>query len=121
MCEVIETLVVIITPVMYIMCDDRYSFVHFYHLRLLVQYQFSLSGRSWDQFLIDNILGPTKFWPTSLSKSRLKRRKCIDVKLSVPKLDANLLQIEYDQLNLSRNISVKKGNYVAIKKIPISL
>ena len=51
---------------------DRSLFHHGF-IKILVQHQLSLVGRSWDELLVINDLGLTQYWPTLHSCTR---RKC---------------------------------------------
>jgi hypothetical protein len=49
--------------------DPERSLFHHGLLKILVQHQLSLVGKSWDVLLAENDFGPTQYWPTLLPKS----------------------------------------------------
>ena len=55
--------------------NQDHSLFHHNLIKILIQFQLSTIYMSWDQLLVENGFGQTKFWPPSTSKSRLKRRK----------------------------------------------
>ena len=51
--------------------QDRNIFHHDL-IKMLVQYQLVTIGKTWDEFLKENELGLTQFWPTYLAKTHAK-------------------------------------------------
>ena len=51
------------------------NFLHLGLIKILVQYQLSIHGKNWDQFLARNDLVHNEFWPSFKSKTLCKRRK----------------------------------------------
>ena len=54
--------------------DQDRSLFHHGLLKIVVQYQFSMIGKSWDQLLNENNFGQTQFWPSPIPKTQQKRR-----------------------------------------------
>ena len=52
---------------------DRSLFPHGL-IKILIQHQLSLSCKSWDEFLVENKLGSTQYWPNPPPKTRRKRK-----------------------------------------------
>ena len=51
------------------------SLLHLGLIKILVQYELSINGENWDQFLARNDLGHNEFWLSIKSKTLCKRRK----------------------------------------------
>ena len=50
------------------------SLFHHSLIKILIQHQLSLSCRSWDEFLVENKLGSTQYWPNPPPKTHRKRK-----------------------------------------------
>ena len=55
---------------------DR-SLFHHGLVKIIIQHQLSLNGKSWDEFLIECQLGPTQYWPNPPPKTHRKRKATV--------------------------------------------
>ena len=60
---------------------DR-SLFHHGLVKIIIQHQLSLIGKSWDEFLIECQLGPTQCWLNPSPKTRKKRKAPIKSEVS---------------------------------------
>ena len=82
------------------------SFLHLGLIKILVQYQLSINGKNWDQFLAKNDLVHNEFWPSFKSKTLCKRRK--SSVFANPALGSNLT---LEKLEVRNQISMQNlGN-----------
>ena len=61
------------------------SLCHHGLIKILLQFQLSAKGVSWDKFLVDCKLGPTQYWPNPSPRIR-RRRKAINPEVKKPKV-----------------------------------
>ena len=54
--------------------NPNISLFHHGLIKILVQHQLSLIGRSWDELLAENKLGSTQYWPNPPPKTHRKRK-----------------------------------------------
>ena len=59
---------------------DRILFHHGL-IKIMVQHQLSLVGRSWDELLVANDLGLTQYWPTLRPQTRRKHKYPLNLEI----------------------------------------
>ena len=60
---------------------DR-SLFHHGLVKIIIQHQLSLNGKSWDEFLIECQLGLTQYWPNPPPKTHRKRKAIVKSNVS---------------------------------------
>ena len=94
---------------------DR-SLFHHGLIKILVQHQLSLIGRSWDELLAENKLGLTQYWPNPPPKTRRKRRASLKYDVDdVHKVDPGISKLHEASTPLDTHI----GNDVPNKIDPL--
>ena len=84
---------------------DR-SIFHHGLVKIIMQHQLSLNGKSWDEFLTECQLGPTQYWPNPSPKTRRKRNATVNLEVSnVPETESKDKELEEAHTPINAGIS----------------
>ena len=81
--------------------DQYHIILHHGLVKILVKYQLSFIGKTWDQFLDENGFGQNEVWPSVRPKTRQKRRWPRGSESTEEKVELNPKDLKVENLNQS--------------------